>query len=240
VGILDGEHAVDLLAVHEASPFLSASDIATLGNTTQVISSWDHLKPLFEKGVELSRAGKGRIPIEQATLLAPMTPSTILCSGSNYLSHNQEKANADTSGKEPEFFVKTGDCVVGHNQAIVWDPILTKKLDGEVELAVTSNLIRPRDNHKKSHIREDDFGILGTQADDTKQSSWEYSPREISRPPLSSVTGIPNSGTGYGAGFSGTIPKPHSLYDTGRSSIALSSTAMSMDSLNNLNDDILI
>lgn len=136
VGVLDGEHAVDLLAVHDATPFLSTNDIASLGNTIQVISAWDHLKQVFSKGVELSRSGKGRTPIEHAPLLAPMIPSTILCSGSNYLSHNQEKANADTSGKEPEFFVKTGDCVVGHNQAIVWDPILTKKLDGEVELAI--------------------------------------------------------------------------------------------------------
>ena len=89
VGILDGEHAVDLLAVHEASPFLSISDIATLSSTSQVIASWDHLKPLFTKGVELSKTGMGRTAIEQAELLAPLIPSTILCSGSNYLSHNQ-------------------------------------------------------------------------------------------------------------------------------------------------------
>ena len=63
VGILDGEHAVDLLAVHEASPFLSTADIATLGNTIQVIAGWHHLKPLFAKGIELSRSGKGRTPL---------------------------------------------------------------------------------------------------------------------------------------------------------------------------------
>lgn len=69
-------------------------------------------------------------------LLAPMIPSTILCSGSNYHSHNKEKANAPLSGKEPEFFVKTGDCVVGPNEPIIFDSQLTKKLDSETELAI--------------------------------------------------------------------------------------------------------
>jgi 2-keto-4-pentenoate hydratase/2-oxohepta-3-ene-1,7-dioic acid hydratase in catechol pathway len=136
VGVLDGDHVVDVLAVHEAQPFLSTSDVAALGSTVSVIAQWDHLQALFEKAVSLSRSGVGRLPTQSAHLLAPMAPSTILCSGSNYLSHNQEKANADTSGKEPVFFVKTGDCVVGPDEAIVWDPVLTQKLDGEVELAV--------------------------------------------------------------------------------------------------------
>ncbi len=136
IGVMDGEYVVDVLAVDEANPFLGAADIAALSSTITVIAEWNRLRPMFEKGLELSRTGLGRIPASSAHLLAPMVPTTILCSGSNYLSHNQEKANADTSGKEPEFFVKTGDCVVGPDQAIVLDPILTKKLDGEVELAV--------------------------------------------------------------------------------------------------------
>lgn len=136
VGVLDGEHVVDVLAVHEAQPFLAPAEAALLGSTVAVISQWDSLRPVFEEAVRRSRQGPGRLPAVGAPLLAPLVPTTILCSGSNYLSHNQEKANADTSGKEPEFFVKTGDCVVGPGQAIVLDPVLTSKLDGEVELAV--------------------------------------------------------------------------------------------------------
>ncbi len=75
-------------------------------------------------------------PWEEVRLLAPMIPSTILCSGSNYHSHNKEKANAPLSGKEPEFFVKTGDCVVGPNESIIFDALLTEKLDSETELAI--------------------------------------------------------------------------------------------------------
>lgn len=77
-----------------------------------------------------------RRPFSSVRLAAPMTPSTILCSGSNYRAHNAEKANAPLSGKEPEFFVKTGDCVVGPHEAILYDPILTRKLDCETELAI--------------------------------------------------------------------------------------------------------
>jgi len=77
-----------------------------------------------------------RHPIADIRLLSPMIPTTILCSGSNYRAHNAEKANAPLSGQEPEFFVKTGDCVIGPEEPILHDPILTRKLDCETELAV--------------------------------------------------------------------------------------------------------
>jgi 2-keto-4-pentenoate hydratase/2-oxohepta-3-ene-1,7-dioic acid hydratase in catechol pathway len=76
------------------------------------------------------------IPLSEVTLTAPMRPSTILCSGSNYRDHNDEKANTSISGTEPEFFVKTADSVVGPGEDIVFDPALTKKLDCETELAI--------------------------------------------------------------------------------------------------------
>ena len=77
-----------------------------------------------------------RLALSEVTLTAPMRPSTLLCSGSNYRDHNKEKANAPISGKEPEFFVKTADSVVGPGEPIIYDPALTTKLDCETELAV--------------------------------------------------------------------------------------------------------
>jgi 2-keto-4-pentenoate hydratase/2-oxohepta-3-ene-1,7-dioic acid hydratase in catechol pathway len=137
VGVLDGDSVVDVLAVHQAQPTFDNGAAAHLGSTIAVIQHWDSLRAAFAAAVERSRAsGAGRVAVSDARLLAPMVPTTILCSGSNYLSHNQEKANADTSGKEPEFFIKTGDCVVGPGAPIVLDRVLTNKLDGEVELAV--------------------------------------------------------------------------------------------------------
>jgi 2-keto-4-pentenoate hydratase/2-oxohepta-3-ene-1,7-dioic acid hydratase in catechol pathway len=77
-----------------------------------------------------------RFPLNSVRLAAPMIPTTILCSGSNYHAHNAEKANAPLWGGEPEFFVKTGDCVVGPDEPIIHDSVLTRKLDCETELAV--------------------------------------------------------------------------------------------------------
>ncbi|MEL0091249.1 MAG: hypothetical protein VW714_12275, partial [Rhodospirillales bacterium] len=68
---------------------------------------------------------------EEVQLLPPLVPTTILCSGSNYRDHNDEKAASPLSGKEPEFFVKTGDCVVGPNDSIFYDERLSTKLDCE-------------------------------------------------------------------------------------------------------------
>lgn len=73
---------------------------------------------------------------DNVRLGAPILPSTVLCAGSNYRAHNAEKANTPLSGKEPEFFLKTADCVIGPGEGIVHDNILTSKLDCETELAV--------------------------------------------------------------------------------------------------------
>ncbi|RZJ19243.1 MAG: DUF2437 domain-containing protein, partial [Haliea sp.] len=80
--------------------------------------------------------GAGTYALDEVRLLAPMVPSTILCAGSNYHAHNREKASAPLSGKEPEFFIKTSDCVVGPDDAIVHDAVMTQKLDCETELAI--------------------------------------------------------------------------------------------------------
>ena len=77
-----------------------------------------------------------RRPAAGVRLGAPIRPSTVLCTGSNYRAHNREKANTPISGKEPEFFVKTSDCVIGPEEGIVHEPRVTRKLDCETELAV--------------------------------------------------------------------------------------------------------
>ncbi|MBI5617231.1 MAG: fumarylacetoacetate hydrolase family protein [Gammaproteobacteria bacterium] len=77
-----------------------------------------------------------RRPLAGTKLRAPIMPTTIVCSGSNYRAHVKEKENTPISGKEPEFFIKTSDCVVGPGDAIIHDETLTKKLDCETELAI--------------------------------------------------------------------------------------------------------
>jgi 2-keto-4-pentenoate hydratase/2-oxohepta-3-ene-1,7-dioic acid hydratase in catechol pathway len=88
------------------------------------------------KAAEANLSKAARRPLSSVKLAPPVRPATMLCSGSNYRDHNKEKANTPISGKEPEFFVKTADCVVGHEDRIIYDDKLTRKLDAETELAV--------------------------------------------------------------------------------------------------------
>ena len=61
-------------------------------------------------------------------------PPVILNSGQNYWDHRDEKPEVDQ--KEPEFFLKTPFAVIGPDEPVLYDSIVTKKLDYEVELAV--------------------------------------------------------------------------------------------------------
>ena len=100
----------------------------------------------FIRGGELSLGAARRLAalrpphalhrLDRVTLAAPILPSTILCAGSNYREHNDEKIGSPTSGKEPEFFVKTSDSVIGPDEAIQYDEKLTRKLDCETELGI--------------------------------------------------------------------------------------------------------
>jgi 2-keto-4-pentenoate hydratase/2-oxohepta-3-ene-1,7-dioic acid hydratase in catechol pathway len=124
LGLVHGDAIID--------PLLASGDRALFGSALAFIRSG-------ERAIAAAQAILADAPKQallSAVLTAPLRPSTILCSGSNYRDHNAEKANTPISGKEPEFFVKTADCVVGPNEPIVFDPLLSKKLDCEVELAI--------------------------------------------------------------------------------------------------------
>ena len=127
LGLLLGEVVLD--------PLLAGGDRALFANATAFIASGS-------AGLDAARAILADPPkaacvaSKDVRMVAPLRPSTILCSGSNYKDHNAEKANTPISGKEPEFFVKTADCVIGPDEAIAFDERFSKKLDCEVELAV--------------------------------------------------------------------------------------------------------
>jgi 2-keto-4-pentenoate hydratase/2-oxohepta-3-ene-1,7-dioic acid hydratase in catechol pathway len=131
LGIASGEHILDPLAA------LPEGDAARrhFNDAVAFIQGGAEARATAERLLAAAPA-TARRPRAGTTLLAPMLPSTILCSGSNYLDHNQEKANTPISGKEPEFFIKTADCVVGPGEPIVLDPKVTGKLDCETELAI--------------------------------------------------------------------------------------------------------
>ena len=77
------------------------------------------------KRAQAALAQGRRRPLASVKLAPPIRAATMLCSGSNYRDHNKEKANTPISGKEPEFFVKTADCIIGHDQPILHDEKLS-------------------------------------------------------------------------------------------------------------------
>ena len=126
LGLLQSEHVIDLDGSQPNAVFRSMETLIAAGDDGLAV-----VHTLLNKTGQLRR-----VPLQDLILAAPLQPSTVLCAGSNYRAHNAEKANAPLSGKEPEFFLKTSDCVIGPNDGIIYDPILTQKLDCETELAI--------------------------------------------------------------------------------------------------------
>ena len=130
-GLIAGEIVVDpALALKSDSP-----ERAFFIDAVAFIKSGEAGRRAAEKLIANAPAA-ARLPLAGLRLGAPLRPSTILCSGSNYSDHNKEKANTPLSGKEPEFFLKTSDCVIGPEEPIIFDDLLSKKLDCEAELAI--------------------------------------------------------------------------------------------------------
>ena len=126
LGVMDGNSVVDLAAVMNVPAFADTKSFIEGG--TEALALAEQIRT---DAPEAAKLDPGSVALE-----APLMPSTVLCSGSNYHAHNAEKANTPLSGKEPEFFLKTADCVVGPGAPIACDNLLTKKLDAETELAV--------------------------------------------------------------------------------------------------------
>lgn len=153
LGFVVGGWILDPLAALPAS----SPERAWFSDGTEFIRSGDAGMRLARSLLDAGGAhAHARVRTSDAKLAAPLLPSTILCSGSNYRDHNSEKAAAPISGKEPEFFVKTADCVIGPDEAIVHDTALTKKLDCETELAIVMG--KPGRHIPVEHALEHVFG----------------------------------------------------------------------------------
>ncbi len=129
LGVLKGDAIIDPL------DGLDQGQAGWFTDTTALIQGGDEAMAALRAIVEKANPATA-LKAADVRLAAPMMPSTILCSGSNYHDHNAEKLNTGISGKEPEFFVKTSDCVIGPDEGIVYDPVLSRKIDCETELAV--------------------------------------------------------------------------------------------------------
>lgn len=127
LGGVDGDTIVDLAQASGDAPEFANTHALIQGGAAALAKA---------ANVMSDAQDPARHALTSVQLAAPVMPSTVLCSGSNYHAHNAEKANTPISGKEPEFFLKTADCVVSPDEAVVCDIALTEKLDAETELAI--------------------------------------------------------------------------------------------------------
>jgi acylpyruvate hydrolase len=117
-------------------------------------------------------------PLEEVVLRAPLVPPVILNSGQNYWDHRDEKPPVEQH--DPEFFLKSPLAVIGPNEPVVLDPIVTAKLDYEVELGVIIG--RPGRHIPREAALEHVFGYTVTndvtardrQAVPHPEGGWEY------------------------------------------------------------------
>jgi 2-keto-4-pentenoate hydratase/2-oxohepta-3-ene-1,7-dioic acid hydratase in catechol pathway len=131
LGFVVGDSVIDALSCLKPD----APERLHFANMLAFIHSGSAGRAAAERAIASVPPG-GRLPLAGVKLAAPVKPATMLCSGSNYRDHNKEKAGAPTSGKEPEFFLKTADCIIGSGENIIYDERLTRKLDAETELAI--------------------------------------------------------------------------------------------------------
>lgn len=131
LGAIEGNSVVDLL---DAAPNGTAPEmLAALADMTLLIAAGAAGLDAVRAAVAGAQAA-ARTPLTKVRLLAPITPSLILCSGENYWDHREEKP--EVTRKDPEFFLKTGLGVIGPGDDIVRDERVTRKLDYETELLI--------------------------------------------------------------------------------------------------------
>jgi 2-keto-4-pentenoate hydratase/2-oxohepta-3-ene-1,7-dioic acid hydratase in catechol pathway len=130
LGAVVGDRVVDLA---EASGGAVPSDM--LGLIEGGKAALDAARAAAERGAS------GGVPLAEATLLAPIPRPrrNVFCLGMNYRDHAIEIARS--AGQEPKmpehpvFFTKPPTTVIGHGEAIEFDPRVSEQIDWEVEMA---------------------------------------------------------------------------------------------------------
>jgi 2-keto-4-pentenoate hydratase/2-oxohepta-3-ene-1,7-dioic acid hydratase in catechol pathway len=138
LGAVVDERVVDLQAAYVESlagagdPHAAAiAAIRIPATMTEFIAG---VEPSWRAAEQALAHGSPSYPLADVRLLAPLVPPIILNSGQNYWDHRDEKPPVEQH--DPEFFLKAPLGVIGPGDPVILDPVVTKKLDYEVELGV--------------------------------------------------------------------------------------------------------
>ena len=139
LGAVAGDAVVDLQAAYaahlaEAEGDPHAAEIAAVRIPAAMTSFIAGLEPSWQAAEQALAHGSPSYPLADVRLLAPLVPPIILNSGQNYWDHRDEKPAVEQH--DPEFFLKAPLGVIGPDDPVILDPVVTRKLDYEVELGV--------------------------------------------------------------------------------------------------------
>jgi 2-keto-4-pentenoate hydratase/2-oxohepta-3-ene-1,7-dioic acid hydratase in catechol pathway len=139
LGAVEDDRVVDLQAAYAA--FLAdevgdpqAAAIAATRIPSSMTAFIAGLEPSLRAAEQAVAYGSPSYPLADVRLLAPLVPPIILNSGQNYWDHRDEKPPVEQH--DPEFFLKAPLGVIGPDEPVILDPVVTHKLDYEVELGV--------------------------------------------------------------------------------------------------------
>ena len=92
--------------------------------TTLAHAPWDEITPTDEK-----------YKLEQVKIVAPVSPSKIICIGLNYHAHIKASYSADEAPDNPLIFLKPSSSIIGDGEDIIHPP-QSERVDYEAELGV--------------------------------------------------------------------------------------------------------
>jgi 2-keto-4-pentenoate hydratase/2-oxohepta-3-ene-1,7-dioic acid hydratase in catechol pathway len=175
LGAVKDDTVVDLQTAYADA--LGTEDAAVLipATMTEFIAG---LEPSWRAAEQAFEHGTPAYPLADVRLLAPLVPPIILNSGQNYWDHRDEKPPVEQH--DPEFFLKAPLGVVGPDEPVILDPVVTSKLDYEVELGVVIG--KPGRHIPRERALEHVFGYTVTndvtardrQAVPHPEGGWEY------------------------------------------------------------------
>src|SRR5438105_10192957 len=183
LGAVEGDAVVDLAAAYagylaEVEREPRAQELAALRIPARMTDFIAGLEPSWEAAERAVEHGGPRYPLRDVQLLAPLAPPIILNSGQNYWDHRDEKPPVEQH--DPEFFLKAPLGVIGPDDPVILDPVVTRKLDYEVELGVVIG--RPGRHIPRERALEHVFGYTvandvtarDRQAVPHPEGGWEY------------------------------------------------------------------
>jgi 2-keto-4-pentenoate hydratase/2-oxohepta-3-ene-1,7-dioic acid hydratase in catechol pathway len=183
IGALRDEMVVDLRTAYarhllEVERDPRAQQLAAVRIPASMVDFIAGLEPSWRAAEQALAYGTPAYPLEQVRVLAPLVPPIILNSGQNYWDHRDEKPPVEQH--DPEFFLKAPLGVVGPGEPVVLDPVVTSKLDYEVELAVIigkpgRHIPRERAlEHVFGYTVANDVTARDRQAVPHPEGGWEY------------------------------------------------------------------